>query len=123
MFRGRVNPRLEPVVPLELISDKGEIHPVEVLLDTGFDGALFLPGELILRMGFPLFDDFVSTLADGTEINVTGYQGRVNWHGRQLEILVLQSQGEALLGMNLLWRNRITIDNYANGPVIVEELQ
>lgn len=122
MFRGRVNPRLEAIVPLELIGRRGETHQVEVLLDTGFDGSLFLPEQVIADLGFPLYDDFVLTLANGREEVFHGYDGRILWHGRHLNVLVLESRSEALLGMNLLWRNRITIDNYANGPVIVEEL-
>ena len=95
---------------------------MEVLLDTGFDGSLLLPEEVIAELGFPLYDDFVSTLADGREVVVQGYDGQILWHGSPLDVLVLKSRSEALMGMNLLWRNRIIIDNYANGPVIVEEL-
>ena len=35
----------------------------------------------------------------------------------------METEGSPLMGMNLLWRSRITIDNYANGPVVVEELE
>lgn len=122
MFRGRVNPQLEPIVPLQLVAIDGQIHPVEVILDTGFDGSLSLPQHLIRRLGFPLYDDFVSILADGSKTVMRGYDGEIMWHGRRRSVLVLETQGEFLLGMNLLWRNRITIENYANGPVLIEEL-
>ena len=123
MFRGTVNPRLEPVVTLGLIASDGQIHEVDVVLDSGFDGSLCLPGAIIRRLGFPLYDEFVSTLADGRRVRVQGYDGEVLWHGRQRSVLVLEAEGSSLLGMNLLWRNRVTIDAYANGPVVIEELE
>ena len=113
---------MELQVPLELIASDGQIHAVEVVIDTGFDGSLCLPGHIIRRLDFPLYDDFVSTLADGREVEVPGYEGQILWHGRRRSVLVLETEGQSLLGMNLLWRNRITIDAYANGPIVVEEL-
>ena len=111
-----------PLVPVDLIASDGNIHTVEVVIDTGFEGSLYLPGDIIRLLSLPLFDDFALTLADGQEIVTSGYDGQVMWHGRRRSILVLESGGETLLGMNFLWRNRITIDAYANGPVVVEEL-
>ena len=94
-----------------------------MVLDTGFDGELSLPEDLIGELGFPLYDDFVSTMADGRKVKSLGYEGQVVWHGRRRSVLVLQNAGEPLLGMRLLWRNRITIDAYANASVLIEELQ
>lgn len=122
MFRGTVNPQLQPVVLLELIAGDGQTQSVEVILDTGFEGSLCLRGDIIRRLGFPLYDVFVTTLADGSRARLRGYEGKVMWHGRPRTVLVLETEGDPLLGMNLLWRNRITIDNYANGPVLIEEL-
>ena len=45
------------------------------------------------------------------------------WHGRPRTVLVLESEDQALLGMNLLWRDQILIGAYANGPVTIEELE
>ena len=113
---------MEALALVDLIASDGQIYTVEVVLDTGFDGDLSLPGDIISRMGFPLYDDYVSNLADGREVMLSGYDGQVLWHGRRRGVLVLEAEGYPLLGMNLLWRNRITIDNYANGDVVIEEL-
>ena len=123
MFRGTVSPRFEPIVPLELVAHDGVVHTVQMVLDTGFDGELSLPESLIGELGFPLFDDFVSIMADGRKTKSLGFEGNIVWHGRRRSVLVLQNDGEPLLGMRLLWRNRITIDAYANGSVVIEELQ
>ena len=108
---------------MELVAENGEIHTVQAVLDTGFDGELSLPESVISELGVPLYDDFVSTMADGRKAKFLGYEGNIVWHGRRRSVLVLQNAGEPLLGMRLLWRNRITIDAYANGSVVIEELQ
>ena len=110
------------MVPIDLIASNGEIHAIEAILDTGFEGDLNLPEDVVHQLGLPLFDEFVLTLANGTRTKVLGYEGRVILHGRRRNALVLESGDEALVGMNLLWRNRITIDVHANGPVTIEEL-
>ena len=74
-------------------------------------------------MGYPLYDDFASTLANSQEVILSGYEGQIMWHGRPRTVLVLESEDQALLGMNLLWRNQILIGAYANGPVTIEELE
>ena len=122
MISGVVSPRLEPKLSLELIDDNGIVYTVEVLLDTGFEGNLVLPSRVIRDVGLRYFDDYEATLADGSIVEWAGYECQLTWHGRRRNIIVLESEGEALLGMNLLWRNWITIDNYANGPVVIEEL-
>ena len=123
MFRGRVNARLEPRVTLELLDRDEHAHTIELVVDTGFDGDLILPQPFLQRLGLQPLDDFLSTLADGSDIALTGYECRVMWHGRPRRVVILESEGESLPGMNLLWRNRVTIDAYANGPVVIEELE
>ena len=113
---------MAPLAPVDLIASDGEIHTIEAILDTGFEGDLTLPADVVHRLGLPLFDEFILNLADGSSARVLGYEGQVILHGRRRNVLVLESGGEALVGMNLLWRNRITIDVHANGPVTIEEL-
>lgn len=122
IYRGRVSPDLAPLVPVDLISNDEQIHTVEMVIDTGFEGDLSLPTSIIQDMGFQPFDDYHLTLANGEEILVAGWEGKVMWRGRRRTVLVVENQSDPLLGMNLLWRNRITIDIHANGPVTIEEL-
>ena len=122
MIRGRVTPALEAQIALELIGNEGQTHTVEVILDTGFEGDLILPLDIIRRLGLTSVDDYRAILADGREAFWAGYEGRVLWHGRPRSALILESDGEALLGMNLLWRSRVTLDVRANGDVVIEEL-
>ena len=49
---GTVNLRLGPVVSVELIASDRQTHPVEVVLESRFDGSLCLPGDFIRRLEF-----------------------------------------------------------------------
>ena len=67
MIRGRVTPALEAQIALELIGNEGQTHTVEVILDTGFEGDLILPLDIIRRLGLTSVDDYRAILADGRE--------------------------------------------------------
>ncbi len=53
MMRGSVNPDREAVIMLEICGTAGDIHHVEAAIDTGFNGWLTLPDELIRHLGLP----------------------------------------------------------------------
>ena len=44
------------------------------------------------------------------------------WHEREREVIVLQADGGPLLGMSLLYGNRVTMDIVENGDVAIDEL-
>jgi len=50
------------------------------------------------------------------------HEGRILWHGRELDVAVLASNGDPLVGMALLDGSRLTVDAAPDGPVRVEEL-
>ena len=122
MLSGRVNTNLEARVNLELIGRHGKFQTVEFVLDTGFDGDLSLPADRIQELDLELLDLYEGVLANEQTAFYLGYDGLVEWHGRRRSVVVLESPGDPLLGMNLLWRNRITMDVHANGPITIEEL-
>lgn len=122
MISGRKNPDLAPLVPVGLLASDGEIHTTGMALDTGFNGDLALPKDIIRRLGFQLFDDITSRLADGQEVRLRGWEGTVIWHGRPRRIVAVEAGNGPIPGMNLLWLNRITVGVHANSPVTIEEL-
>ena len=122
MIRCRVNPRLEARITLPLVGKDGRTLPVELLIDTGFGGEISLPHDIVGTLGWESLGDYVIVLANGQEMLVEGWDGRVMWHDRPRSVLVLESAVEPLLGMNLMWRSRLCVDVRANGPVVIEEL-
>ena len=90
-------------------------------MDTGFNGELALPSELVQSLGLEYIDYVPVVLADRQQMPVRGYEGVVSWHGRHREVVVLDMGSEPLLGMSLLLDSRLTISCRPNGPVIIEE--
>ena len=77
MIRGRVGPDLGPIVPVDLIANNGEVHTVDMVLDSGFpNGDLSLPVEFIRRLGFQYYDDIELKLADGEVVEFRVFLGR-----------------------------------------------
>lgn len=50
------------------------------------------------------------------------HEGRILWHGRELVVAVLASDGDPLLGMALLSGSRLTVDALPGGGVRIDEL-
>ena len=69
-----------------------------------------------------MLDLYEPTLANRETAHYMVYEDRIEWHGRHRRVTADEAGSDPLLGMNLLWRNRITIDVYANGPVTIKEL-
>ena len=120
MIRGRVTHRLDAIVTIEIEDQAGIFQSQETVLDTGFSGALALTGEAVRNLGLRYAGHTFWNLADGSEVGVHYYDGVVLWHGRRLEVEILETAGESLLGMALLFGSRISIDARVNGEVLIE---
>jgi predicted aspartyl protease len=53
MIHGVVNFRYELTLPIVVGNSNGEREFVNTVIDTGFDGFLSLPSEIIVRLGLP----------------------------------------------------------------------
>jgi len=93
MLTGRIN-NLQARVTVEILDSNGQSNPIEVLLDTGFDGQLSLPvfvvrqfnlGRGILRFG---------ELADGTQVQFMSYRTTVLWDGQRRQVEVIEAHPE-----------------------------
>ena len=121
MIRGNVNQEIKPVVPIRLLGPDGREHPFSAVMDTGFNGDLILPLSVIHRLGLARELTVKATLADGQEVYMDGWKATALWHDQQLDIIVLESTSETLLGMGLLLGSKVTMEVTAGGAVIIEE--
>ena len=122
MIRGRVDTQREARVALEIRDTAGQAHPVEAVIDTGFNGHLTLPRAAIQRLNLAPAAPITVTLATGTRELLNTWRGQILWNGRLRTIRVLESRGNPLLGMGLLAGNQLTIQVRVNGEVVIEEL-
>lgn len=116
-------PRLSvPVLRAPRAGDAPEWVEIEAVVDTGFDGELQLPPELVRRFGYPYEGSALGALADGSEGRFDYHSGEVLWHGTERGVLVISSDGDPLIGMALLGGSRLTVDAVPGGAIRVERL-
>ena len=113
---------LEAVAPVPLLNRNGQFQTVEFVVDTGFDGFLALPGELIQRLGLERDDNLEITFANGQREWWNTWHCRILWHDQPRDIVIFESRGEVLLGMALLEGSQLTIQARIDGAVVIEEL-
>ncbi|MDE2823047.1 MAG: clan AA aspartic protease [Chloroflexota bacterium] len=122
MITGRVSSDQQALIAIDIMDGEGQPRSQEVVLDTGFTGYLTLPSESIRELGLPSVGQRTFELANGELFDFQVYIGSVSWHGRQSDVLVLQSDSVPLLGMTLLWGSRVCMDALNEGEVTIEEL-
>lgn len=115
---GKVNENLEPIITLELSSGA----KLDCLVDTGFNGTLFLPREFIeannlVAVGEQQFNSVAQAESHFAEVFVA----EINWLGDELEVRVIASEhGSALIGAGMMLDAKLEID-YTQSTVSIEK--
>lgn len=122
MINGQVTANREAVIELEIVSSNQKIERVEAVIDTGFNGYLTLPSDLVNRLNLQLAGNRRATLGDGNTVVLDVYLAKVIWHGREREVLVLQAESGPLVGMSLLYGNRVILTIVSGGDVIIDPI-
>jgi clan AA aspartic protease len=121
MIRGTVQNR-EAIVELEVSGAIQSPQRIDAVIDTGYNGYLTLPNQLVASLQLQFAGHRLGTLADGSVTRLDVYLADITWHGRQRDVLILQATGVPLIGMSLLEGSRLTMNVVAGGEVIIEEL-
>lgn len=122
MIYGVVNFRYELTLPLLVGDSNGQREMINTVIDTGFDGFLSLPSEVIVRLRLPWRTSNIATLGDGSETLFDFYEGIVIWDGQYRTIDIAEPETEPLLGLAMLRRYRLQVDNFEGGIVAIEAL-
>ena len=123
MIHGRVTANREVIIELKVVSSTQQNEIVDAVIDTGFNGYLTLPADLVKRLRLQPAGNRRATLGDGTSVVLKVYLTKVIWHSHEREVLVLQAEGGPLIGMSLLFGNRVTLTVVSGGEVTIEPLQ
>ncbi|MBN1901832.1 hypothetical protein JW926_10970 [Candidatus Sumerlaeota bacterium] len=95
----------KPIIDIYL---EGSENPIDVLVDTGFNGELMLTEDKIKDLSLPVIGDNEYMTASGDVVPTTVYIGIIRWFGRKRKISVLATSGKTnLIGMELMHFHRL----------------
>jgi clan AA aspartic protease len=123
VISGKVTANREAVIELEVVGSEQRKERVEAAIDTGFNGDLTLSKDLVNSLELRPAGNRIATLGDGNTVILDVYLARVIWHEQEREVLVLQADGGSLVGMSLLYGNRVELTVLAGGDVTINPLQ
>jgi clan AA aspartic protease len=122
VITGRIDGR-RAVLSLTLLSpDRHTRESIDFTLDTGFDGFLTVPAAIVASPRLGEAGLVIVTLADGSDIDVPVYTGRVEWDGASRDVDVLATDGRPLLGTRMLSGHEVVVQFVAGEDVIVRPL-
>ena len=122
LIAGQVTAYHEAVIPVNVRGSGNRGREIIAVIDTGFNGFLTLPGEIIQNLGLPWSRRGRAMLADGTDSLFDIYEATVTWDGRPRRIAVDEVDCDPLVGMSLLHGCELTVEVVAGGRVAISPL-
>ena len=122
MIVGSVNADYEPIIRIGVCSSNGQVHKQDAIVDTGFNGWLSLPPDVITALGLTWKRRGRATLADGSECIFDVYEAVVVWDGQLMTIPIDEAQSDPLIGMSLMEGYELTVQAIENGDVTLTKL-
>jgi clan AA aspartic protease len=119
VITGIVNANLQPLISVPVFSGSGARHEIEAMVDTGYNGWLALPPNLIAMLGLPWSRRGRATLADGSTVVFDIYEGTLLWDGVILTILIDEAGGVPLVGMSLMHGYEVNVHAVDRGSVTI----
>lgn len=126
MIRGIVRPRaddgtgLEAWVDITVAGSERSFQTLPAVVDTGATNWLTLSESVVQELGLRNTGNRRVYQAHGGPIQVKVYVVWVLWHGRMRRVFA-EAGNETLIGTDLLAGNRLAIDWWEGGDVIIEE--
>jgi clan AA aspartic protease len=117
VITGFVNIEFEPIIPLLIRRADGKIFTQDAIVDTGFNGWLSLPPDLIAELNLKWKRRGRAILGDGSECVFNVYEAVVVWDDTLLTIPVDEADAEPLVGMSLMEGYQLTIQVFEGGFV------
>jgi len=114
---GIVNAEFEPIIPLSVCDSDGKIYTQDAIVDTGFNGWLSLPPDLITQLNLTWKRRGRAILGDGSECIFDVYEAVVVWDGALVTIPVDEADSEPLVGMSLMEGYQLMMQVFEGGQV------
>ncbi|WP_309741505.1 MULTISPECIES: clan AA aspartic protease [unclassified Chamaesiphon] len=122
MMFGRVNQQREAILKLIIIGDGNSKIAVDAVIDTGFNGDLILPIEIVSELGLVPQGYQKATLGDGSISQFRVYVATVIWDGERKLVEVNSATAGILIGMGLLEGYKLEVNATPNGDVSIIKL-
>jgi clan AA aspartic protease len=122
MITGIVNADFEPLISLSICDSDGKIHAHEAIVDTGFNGWLSLPPDLIAQLNLRWKRRGRALLGDGSECVFNIYEAVVVWDGDYLTIPIDEADSEPLVGMLLMEGYQLIVQVFEGGNVELQKV-
>jgi len=119
---GIVDPRRRCLVSLEVHGPDGQQETVEFQIDTGFNGSIQLPMEIVVRLGLVQEEPVTMRLSNGNRVQVPVYRASVVWDGAEKSVDLPAAGRQPLLGTGLLDGHRLNAAIKPSGRVTIKPL-
>lgn len=120
MIEGAVNVGLEAVIALDVLGTAGRSSRVAARIDTGYNGGLTLPPDVVSRLGLLRAGTSSLELANGQEETFDTFIASVDWSGSERGVAVHEADSVSLVEMALLEGHTLNIDVRQGGRVLIE---
>jgi clan AA aspartic protease len=117
MITGIVNADFEAIISLAISDSDGKIYTQDAIIDTGFNGWLSLPPDLIDQLNLKWKRRGRAILGDGSECIFNVYEAVVVWDGDYLTIPIDEADSEPLVGMSLMENYQLTVQVFEKGNI------
>jgi clan AA aspartic protease len=122
MITGIVNADFEPIITLSIYGSDRKIRTQDAIVDTGFNGWLSLPTDLIAELNLKWKRRGRAVLGDGTECVFSIYEAVVVWDGNLVTIPIDEADSEPLVGMSLMEGYQLTVQVLEGGHVEISKV-
>jgi clan AA aspartic protease len=117
MITGIVNADFEPIISLSVRGSDGQVYTQNAIIDTGFNGWLSLPPDLIAQLNLRWKRRGRAILGDGSECVFNVYEAVLVWDRDLLTIPVDEADSEPLIGMSLMEGYQLMVQVFEGGLV------
>ena len=120
MIHGAVNAAYEAVVRLTVQGPSGQAREIEAVVDTGYNGFLSLPHDLVTELGLVYRDRGRAILADGSEVFFDIYDVAVLWDSGLWNTRASAADATPLVGMALMDGHSLYVEVESGGRVVIQ---
>jgi clan AA aspartic protease len=122
MITGIVNVDFEPIILLSICGSDGKVYTQDAIIDTGFNGWLSLPPDLIAQLNLKWKRRGRAILGDGSECVFNVYEAVLVWDGNFLTIPIDEADSEPLVGMSLMEGYQLMVQVFEGGHVKLSKI-